>query len=195
MDKLCVMNYKIIGTKISIKNNIVTIQDSWSFQGIQRWFNSDERDQLYQLSLPIFYFRGIVLGFITFKHLTIQQDMLNYFNALLIKGLKKIRITYENEKKAGSMVKNCLDDFIKTLSVIYTEEDYMKEIYQTSKPTLFAIYNEYTKKWQLNDIRMIYELFNLIETKENPNIQNKLADCVNDFINAKDLELDFIRPD
>ena len=195
MIKLALLHYKNNGTKISIKNNVINIQDPDVLQGLRRWYNSDEREQLHQLKLPIFYFRGIVLGFIMFEHIAIENDTLNYINDLAIKGLKKMRITYDNDRKAGSMVKNSIDDYIKTLTTLYSIDDYMSEMYKFNKPTLFAIYNEYTKLWQLKDLKIITDLFELTETKENPVIQNKMADAIDHFIMAKDLSIDTIRPD
>ena len=193
--KLSLLHYKDNGTKISIKNNVVNIQDASLLQGFQRWYNSDERDQLYQLKLPIFYFRGIVLGFIEIEHLDVDHNTLLMINELSIKGLKKMRITYDNDRKSGSLIKNCIDDYIKILNTNYNLDDYMSDRYKFNKPTLFAIYNEYTKLWDLKDLKIITDLFELADSKENPVIQNKLADTIDQFIMAKDLTLDTIRPD
>src|SRR5687767_13306792 len=117
--KLALLHYKDNGTKISISNNVLNIQDASLLQGFQRWYNHDARDQLYQLKLPIFYFRGIVLGYIAFDHLQIDNDTLEMINELAIKGLKKMRITYDNDRKSGSLIKNCIDDYIKILTTNY----------------------------------------------------------------------------
>ena len=190
--KLCLLQYKNMGTKISIKNNVISIQDPGYIQGVQRWMNSDGRDQLHQLKLPIFYFRGIVLGFIPVDHLNIDQYILNYINDLAIKGLKKIRITYENERKVGSMVKNCIDDYIKILSTVYTYDDYAIDLSNTKK-TLYALYNEYTKLWNYEEFIIIVNLLKIADTKENPNIHNGIADGIDNILRAKDLEIDDIR--
>src|SRR5438445_576268 len=76
--KVCLLEYKGKGTKFSIKNNTITLQDSWALQGLQRWINNDERDQLHHLKIPIFYFRGIVLGHIVFDHISISFDTFQY---------------------------------------------------------------------------------------------------------------------
>jgi len=189
--KLALLHYKDVGTKISIKNSAIDIQEAWLFQGAQRWFNDDGRNQLHQLKLPIFYFRGIVLNFIMFDHLEFDQESLNYINDLAIKGLKKMKVTYDDHK-SGSLIKNCIDDYIKMLSTPYIIDDYMSEMNKYNKPTIFAIYNEYTKLWQLIDFKIILDIFKLIETKEQF-VHNKLADCINNFIIAKDMIIDTIR--
>ena len=193
--KLSLLHYKDNGTKISIKNNVINIQDASLLQGLERWWSSDDRNQLYQLKLPIFYFRGIVLGFIKFEHFSIDEDILLMINDLAIKGLKKMRITYDNNRQSGSLIKNSIDDYIKILNTNYTLDDYMSDRYKFNKPTLFAIYNEYTKLWDIKDFKIITDLFEIADGKENPVIQNKLADAIDHFIMAKDLTLDTIRPD
>lgn len=193
--KLAILNYKVEGTKISIKNNNITIQDTWVFQGVQRWFNSDERDQLHQLKLPLFYFRGVVLGFVSYKFLKLDQKFLDYMNEVAIKGLRKMKLTYDNDRKNGSLVKNCIDDYIKILSTPYDLPDYENEMMSISKPTLFAIYHEYAKIWTLYDFKILKRLFTLTDLEENSKIKSKLADTIDNFIIAKDLKIDTIRPD
>ena len=195
MMKICIMSYKPIGTKFSIKNNRIHIDSPWVLQGAQRWMNSDKRNQLHQLRYPIFYFMGIYFGYIIFQHLAIDSSILNDLNNLAIKGLKKIKTTYNNEKNIGSMVKNCIDDYIRILSTKYTINEYMEEMCSMNKPTLIAIYNEYTKKWSTDDLPLFNSLFQLANSKENPLIQNTIIDAIDNLINAKDLEIDAIRPD
>src|SRR5205814_8841677 len=43
--KLVVLAYKDNGTKMSIKSNKITIQESWMLQGFQRWINEDQRER------------------------------------------------------------------------------------------------------------------------------------------------------
>jgi hypothetical protein len=193
--KIGLLKYKGEGTKLSIKNNIITLQDSWALQGLQRWMNNDERDQLHHLKIPVFYFRGLVLGHIIFDHLDVSTDTFNYINDLAIKGLKKMKMTYLHEKKTGSLIKNCIDDYIKTLSTNFTLDDYMIQMHENNKPTLVAIYNEYTKLWHVNDINLIVNLFKMADLREESELQNKLADTIDHFIMFKDKEIDFIRPD
>lgn len=191
--KICLLHYKYIGTKFSIKNNTITIQDPSNFQGIQRWMNSDERDQLHHLKLPIFYFKGIICGHIKVYHLTVTQEYYQYINDLAIKGLKKIKIAYDTEKP-GSLIKNCIDDYIKTLSTNYSSEDYFQQMKELNKPTLFAIYNEYTNLWKIEDFKIIMALFKKAEENEDIHLTNVIANAINQFIIFKDIELDKIRP-
>ena len=193
--KICILKYKEEGTKFSVKNNIISLQDPWVLQGFQRWMNNDEREQLHQLKIPIFYFRGLVLGHIIFEHLNINQDVFNYINDLVVKGFKKIKLTYLNEKKTGSLIKNCIDDYIKTLTTNYSLDEYMTQMYENNKPTLIAIYNEFTKLWKNEEMNLIINLFKMADNKEENELQISLADTVDQFIKFKDKEINTIRPD
>jgi hypothetical protein len=106
-----------------------------------------------------------------------------------------MKTTYLYEKKTGSLIKNCIDDYIKTLSSNYTLDDYMIQMNENNKPTLIAIYNEYTKLWKMEDLQLIINLFKMAELKEEHELQNKLADTIDHFVMFKDKEIDFIRPD
>lgn len=193
--KLAILNYKPEGTKLSIKNNTVSLQENTALQGFYRWYNSDERDQLYQLKLPIFYFRGIVLNFIKFSCIQIDQYILDYINDVALKGLKKMKITYDNDRKNGSLVKNCIDSYIKILSTYYNFDEYEKEMLIISKPTVFAIYAEYVKIWTQYDFKILKKLFYLTDAEESTKLKNKLADTIDLFIDCKNMKIDSIRPD
>lgn len=192
--KLGILEYKLTGTKISIHNNTITIQDASQLQGIIRWFNSDERHQLHQLRAALIYFRGYELGYVESVNSDIDKETLNLLKENGIKGLKKLKITYENSKKAGSMVKNCLDDYIKIMSNTYTKDEYNKELALLEKPTLIVIYNEFMKKWKQEDIDLILKMFDMISRKENMSVKNEIANSIDRLIISKDLEIDTLRP-
>lgn len=195
MIKLSLLYYKDVGTKISIKNNTIMIQEYSTFQGLQRFMNSDERDQIYHLKVPIFYFRGIVLQFIISEHINDSVPFLTIINNLVIQGLKKLKLTYEMDNKSEFLIKNCLEDYIKILSTNYSKYDYELEIEKINKQTLFAIYNECIKLWTLNDFNILTELFKLTENEDNLKIKNQFSNCINEFVIAKNLIIDKIRPD
>lgn len=186
--KLATLVYKHPGTKISIKKNTIQLQDYTLFQGIQRFYQQDSKHQLHQLKMPLFYFRGMVLGHILPSDG--GQYELHYINNLVIKGLQQIKLTYQYHSE--SLLQQGLNDYIKMLSTPYTLEEYQQEMNQLNKPILFAIYHEYAKLWTMEDLNIVMSLF--IKMEQHPLIQNKLADSLNQFIDAIDLMIDTIRP-
>jgi hypothetical protein len=84
MVKLFIYNYKPIGTKISIGNNRVYIQDTNVIQGIIRKFNGDSKNDINILYCPIVY---------ACSHHKKQYSKL--FD-IALKGLDNLKSTYAN---------------------------------------------------------------------------------------------------
>lgn len=194
--KLGILACKPNNTRISLKSNKIIIQEAGMLQGVQRWWNDDDRDKLHQLKYPLLYFSGLRLGHLKIDGCDIKSDCYKHLCVMAIKGLNKLKMTYElAKKKHGSMVRNCLDDYIKSLSKDYTKEEFEKEFEILNKPTLFIIYNEFMKKWNNEYIIMVRKLFEIAFQNESDNIKNEIANAINSLIDAKDLEIDSIRPD
>lgn len=192
--KLIILNFKPIGTKISIKNNIMNIQDVSLLQGCQRFLNHDDRDNLHQLRLSILYFKGLEQKYITYDNIT--NTSIKKLNLYAIKGLIKLRETYETSKRNGSMVLNCLDEYIRILKTDYLNiEKYAAETDTTPKAqTLFKIYNNFVNLWYQKDIDIILSLINYIEIKQDPRQQNILAHSINSLLDSMEIELNKVRP-
>lgn len=194
MLKLCVLNFKNIGTKISIKYNVIDIQEASIFQGCQRFINNDERDDLHQLKLPILYFKALENGFIENEN-KISKDNLLKIKLYAIMGLKKLRETYDTTKKTGSMIKQCIDDYVRILNTEYKYDTYDAEIKLIDKSeTFFVLYSNFYKLWNKEDIDIIMNLFNYIDKKKNNIICNKIAMSIDQLIQSKDMEINSIRP-
>jgi hypothetical protein len=191
--KLAILAYKPIGTKLSLHENRINIQDPSKLQGLHRMFASDDRDQLHQLRSLVIYFRGLELGYNKLEN--IEDGSFTQLTQLTIRGLNNLKITYEKAKKSGSLIKNCIDDYIKILAHPYSQEQYTDELNLINKPTLFVIYGEFAKKWKQADLSMINNLFKFAETASSENVSNEIANAVDHFIRSKDIEIDSLRPD
>ena len=55
MIQLALLAHSPIGTKISVNSNILTIQPPTYFQGVTRWWNNDNKDDLYYLFHHLFH--------------------------------------------------------------------------------------------------------------------------------------------
>ena len=49
LTQLAVLSFLPVGTKISISNNILNLQQPTMFQGVMRWYKNDNKDDLYYL--------------------------------------------------------------------------------------------------------------------------------------------------
>ena len=106
MVQLALVGFCPIGTKISISNNILTLQKPTLFQGAVRWWQSDNKDDLYYL------FHAIR------RYMKWYKDPNNKITAFILtlakKGLTRLIETYAQSDKKSitqtlSLYKNVLD--------------------------------------------------------------------------------------
>jgi len=91
MIQLSLLAHSPLGTKISISNNILCLQQPTLLQGAIRWFNSDNKDDLYYLFHAIRRF---------YKWYTDEDDKIfSYILIWAIKGIEKLIETYTNSDK------------------------------------------------------------------------------------------------
>lgn len=106
MIQLALLAHSPIGTKISVSNNILTIQPPTSMQGVVRWWNNDNKDDLYYL------FHAIRRYYKWYK--SQDDDVYKYILIWAIKGIDKLSETYNKADKNNirhtlALYKNVLD--------------------------------------------------------------------------------------
>jgi hypothetical protein len=91
MIQLSLLNQCPIGTKVSISNNILYLQRPTYFQGVTRWWNNDNKDDLYYLFQA---FRRFVTWY------NVKEDkIIKYILEQGISGINKLIQTYEKSEK------------------------------------------------------------------------------------------------
>ena len=106
MIQLSMLAHSPIGTKISVNNNILSIQPPTHTQGVWRWWNGDNKDDLYYL------FHAIRRYYKWYKS---QDDVVyQYILTWAIKGIDKLSETYNKADKNNirhtlALYKNVLD--------------------------------------------------------------------------------------
>ena len=106
MIQLAMLAHSPIGTKISVSNNILSIQPPTFTQGVVRWWNNDNKDDLYYL------FHAIRRYYKWYKN---QNDIVyQYILEWAIKGIDKLSETYSKADKNNirhtlALYKNVLD--------------------------------------------------------------------------------------
>lgn len=106
MIQLALLAHSPIGTKISVSNNILRIQPPTSMQGVVRWWNNDNKDDLYYL------FHAIRRYYKWYK--SQDDDVYKYILIWAIKGIDKLSETYNKADKNNirhtlALYKNVLD--------------------------------------------------------------------------------------
>jgi hypothetical protein len=165
MIQLALLSYSQIGSKISVSNNILTIQKPSYTQGVVRWWNGDNKDDLYYL------FHAIRRYYKWYK--SQNNEIYNFILEAAIKGIDKLIQTYKHTDKTSiqhtlSLYKNVLD--------LETEKIFRDETDQTLKmdDVFKSILDLYDKKL----ILVVYNILRLIEEEENSNHREKLSDAL-----------------
>jgi len=90
---IALLNYLPKGTKIAIQNNVLNLQIPSIIQGIERWYNNDNKDDIQFLVV-------IVKRYMNF-YKNENNQLFSYLNVMINKGLDKLIETYiDNEKQS-----------------------------------------------------------------------------------------------
>jgi len=156
MIQLAMLAHSPIGTKISVSNNILSIQPPTFTQGVVRWWNNDNKDDLYYL------FHAIRRYYKWYKN---QNDIVyQYILEWAIKGIDKLSETYNKADKNNirhtlALYKNVLD----------LKAD---EIFKDNKEDTVNIDNVFKAIINLYDDKLIYVVHNtLIMMEEETNTE------------------------
>ena len=165
MIQLALLSYNQIGSKISVCNNILIIQKPSLVQGVTRWWNGDNKDDLYYL------FHAIRRYYKWYK--SQNNEIYNFILEAAIKGIDKLIQTYKHTNKSSiqhtlSLYKNVLD--------LETEQLFKDETEQTLKmdDVFKSIVDLYDKKL----ILVVYNILRLIDDEENSNHRDYMSDSL-----------------
>lgn len=99
MIQLSLLNFCPVGTKVSVSENILHIQQPTYFQGAIRWWNNDNKDDLYYL------FHAIRRYYKWYK--TRDEEVYTYILKLAVSGISKLTETYsKTDRKSISHTLN-----------------------------------------------------------------------------------------
>ena len=99
MIQLSLLNFCPVGTKVSVSENILHIQQPTYFQGAIRWWNNDNKDDLYYL------FHAIRRYYKWYK--TRNEEVYTYILKLAVSGISKLTETYsKTDRKSISHTLN-----------------------------------------------------------------------------------------
>jgi hypothetical protein len=151
MIQLALLGFCPRGTKISISENILSLQrPTWS-QGMYRWYGRDSKEDLYYL------FHAIRRYYIWYKN--DEEEIYDYILKKSKKGIKKLIETYENTEKTSlihtlSLYKNILD--LESPDLFKTEDDTTINLDHVFK-TITVIYNKKLLLIVISTLKLIEE--------------------------------------
>ena len=163
MIQLALLAHSPIGTKISVSNNILTIQPPSMTQGAYRWWNNDNKDDLYYL------FHAIRRYYKWYK--SQKDEVYQYILAWAVKGLDKLSETYNKADKNNirhtlALYRNVLD----------LKAD---EIFKDNKEDTVTIDQVFKEIINIYDDRLLYITHNallMMEEEMNTEFKQKLLD-------------------
>ncbi len=163
MIQLALLAHSPIGTKISVSNNILTIQKPCMTQGVYRWWNNDNKDDLYYL------FHAIRRYYKWYK--SQNDEAYQYILTWAVKGLDKLSETYNKADKNNirhtlALYRNVLD----------LKAD---EIFKDNTNDTVTIDQVFKEIINIYDDRLLYITHNtllMMEEETNTEFKQKLLD-------------------
>ena len=163
MIQLALLAHSPIGTKISVSNNILTIQPPSMTQGAYRWWNNDNKDDLYYL------FHAIRRYYKWYKS---QKDAVyQYILAWAVKGLDKLSETYNKADKNNirhtlALYRNVLD--LKTDEIFKDNEE--------DTVTIDQVFKEIISIYDTKLLCVTHNTLLMMEEETNTEFKQKLLD-------------------
>jgi hypothetical protein len=114
--RLAILDFKPIGTKISIFNNRITYNEPNILQGAVRWSNGDARDDLHNIYLPI------IKGAIWYD---VKQDDIKNIFKFSIRGLEKLKQSYSRNSTINHSIQYYIDTLKNSLNATDTSENFL----------------------------------------------------------------------
>jgi len=169
MIQLALLSYSEIGSKISVCNNILTIQKPSYVQGMVRWWNGDNKDDLYYL------FHAIRRYYKWYK--SQNNDIYNFILEAAIRGIDKLITTYQKTDKKSihhtlSLYKNVLD--------LEREQIFKDESDQTL--TMDNVFKGITEIYDTKLLYVIYNILCLLEEETVASNKKDMADALTLFL-------------
>ena len=188
---LALLSYYPIGSKISINNNRIYIQEKAMYQGIQRYMHGDICTDINILFMPIEY---------ALNNYLLSADR-NKFIELFKKsslGLSQLLKTYQG-KTISFTIKKLIDLFDEYININIDDQDNLYEN-QSNDYSLIKknpnidkikinIYEQIKNAWTNERYNIVFELFNQLE-KKNSYDRSNILDSIESYI--RDVESDSI---
>ncbi len=165
--RLCMIFYENDGVKIGINYNRISIYRNYFFQGSLRKFYSESREDLHNLHNPILKAK---------EWYNIDCKEINYIFEFAIKGLKKLKESYQSQSIISHSLSSYSDILQKELNTFNdqfnNDEKFLKEIdLSLDDSQKGSLYKSLINIWDYRSIQTIYNL--LKDLEENKIESNK----------------------
>lgn len=158
LTQLAILSFLPVGTKISINNNILFLQQPTMFQGVVRWYQNDNKDDLFYL------FHAIRRYYKWYKNR--DDEVFANILELAINGIEKLIETYN---KVG------ITTITHTLSLyknILTQES--DELFKDENEHSISVDDVFKKITSLYDRKMLIVIYSVFQIMGGETNQNKI---------------------
>lgn len=174
--QLAILSFLPIGTKMSISENILKLQQPTMLQGVLRWYQQDNKDDLYYL------FHAIRRYYKWYKDR--DDQVFTKILTLAIKGIGKLTETYN---KAGiTTITHTLNLYKNIL-----EQD-SKELFRDETEQSISIDTVFEKITNIYDRRLliiIYSTFEIMKDEENEQNSQRYIEGLNNILNPTETKI------
>ena len=176
MIQLALLSHCPNGTKLSISDNLLHIQQPCWNQGIWRWYMKDNKDDLYYL------FQAIRRFYMWYK-----PENCSIYSKILetaIKGLKKLQETYENTDKIS--IRHTLTLYTNILSL--ESPDLFKETLEDAI-NIDKVFENVTKMYNKKILSVIHNGLSLLETEEKEENKKFIYDGLQNILIPQNIKI------
>ena len=157
--RLSILEFKPIGTKISLNNNKIKYNEPTVFQGAMRWSNGDNREDLHNLFNPL---KKAVLWYDTDDEEV--ENILSYS----IRGLEKLQSSYNKNSVISHSIQFYINYLKKYLSTQDSNQDSIQESHNDESEEHEeenSISKQLKQLWNKREITIINNI--LLELEDN----------------------------
>tara|TARA_A100001011_G_scaffold398261_1_gene502053 strand:- start:9 stop:632 length:624 start_codon:yes stop_codon:yes gene_type:complete len=159
LTQLAVLSFLPVGTKISISNNILNLQQPTMFQGVMRWYKNDNKDDLYYL------FHAIRRYYKWYKNK--EDPVYSRILQLAIAGITRLIDTYNRTN--ATTITHTLNLY---KNILEQESDELFKDDSESSINVDDVFEKITDIYDRKLMVILYSIFQLMEEEENEvNIQ------------------------
>ena len=175
--KIALLSFYEKGSKLSIINNKICIQEPSFYQGTVRWTYGDSRNKLFNLREPIEY---CMLWFPYSKYKELKQIYL-----LAINGLNNLKESYKDDDDNYDLIDHLIDYYVKIINENFKnmEKRVQEGLMEQSIILSDRLQGKIKKIWTLDDIKLVNGYFDILR-KDKDN--KRIFDSINVFLDGKD---------
>jgi hypothetical protein len=175
--KIALLSFYEKGSKLSIINNKICIQEPSFYQGTVRWTYGDSRNKLFNLREPIEY---CMLWFPYSKYKELKQIYL-----LAINGLNNLKESYKDGDDNYDLIDHLIDYYVKIINENFKnmEKRVQEGLMEQSIILNDRLQGKIKRIWTLDDIKLMNGYFDILK-KDKDN--KRIFDSINVFLDGKD---------